>query len=192
MSSSRAHSFNDLISAARTGSNSALLNLLAACSTQVYAAIRRRLPSGGRRRYDSDDIAQAVWASFFAQTANFRRFRNLEEMVGFLAQMARNKLVDNARHELRQRRDERRTVPLDSELRDNLADHQPRPSQMIAHQEVLDRALQSRSDRERSILELRAQGFSHVEIAERLSMHPGSVRRILARCISEMQSTPQD
>jgi RNA polymerase sigma factor (sigma-70 family) len=191
VSSSRAHSFDDLISAARGGSNSALLELLSACSSQVYAAIRRRLPAGGRRRFDSDDIAQAVWASFFAQTANFRRFQDLEEMVNFLAQMARNKLVDNARHELRQRRDERRTVPLDSQLHDNLAADQPRPSQIISRREDVDRALQSRTDRERTILELRSQGLSHAEIATELSMHPGSVRRILARCISEMQSGPQ-
>lgn len=191
-SSLSSNSFGELIAAASEGSNSALLQLLAECAPHVYATVRRHLPRSARCRFDSDDVAQQVWASFFANSGNLRRFENQGELIAFLAQMARNKLVDNARHELRQRRDQRRTVPLDSELRGQLAASQPRPSQALATRELAAQVLQDRSDRERTILELRALGYSHSEIAAELSLHPGSVRRILAQCVAQMQQASED
>jgi len=180
--------FLDVVAAINAGSQRALDELLEECSPRVYRAIRRKFVGTDRRWFDSDDIAQAVWASFFAQTSLLQRFETLDDLVNFVAVMAQNRLINEVAHRNAQKRGGGRQVDLDSTIAATQENACPTPSRVAASREEWQNLLQERNGIYRDVLELRGQGFSHQEIATQLHMHAGSVRRVIGRCLRLLKS----
>src|SRR5687767_6464975 len=85
--------FRQLLSQAETGDADAARRLLKEYGPHVMRAIRRHLPPEMRNEFDSLDFAQAVWGSFFAHPDRLVKLGDADQFVGFLAQMARHKVL---------------------------------------------------------------------------------------------------
>jgi RNA polymerase sigma-70 factor (ECF subfamily) len=183
--------FTLLMERVRAGSPEAARELFDRYSGHVRRVVRRKLHQRLRPQYDSLDFLQAVWASFFAESLERYTFTAPEELIGFLSQLAYNKVVDafrqrvqTAKHNLNrtyslEREDGRSLDPECSA--DDLSVRQPTPSQVAIANERWERLLQGQPPQYRQILELLRQGHTHREIADRLGLHPKTIQRLLQK-----------
>jgi RNA polymerase sigma-70 factor (ECF subfamily) len=141
-------------------------------------AVRRQLPAPLRAKFDSADILQSVWADVLRgfREAGYR-FLDVDHLRGFLFVATRNRLIDRIRQ---QQKAVDREVPLgDGDQTHVLPSPQPRPSEVAQAGDLWKRMLAQCPAEHRPILELKRQGYSLAEIAQRTGLHPDSVRRIL-------------
>ncbi len=140
-------------------------------------AVRRQLPAPLRARFDSADVLQSVWADVLR---GFReagwRFVDADHLRGFLFVATRNRLIDRIRQH---QRSADREEPLDADGRHAVPSPYPRPSEYAQAGDLWDRIVAHCPPDHRPILDLRRQGYSLSEIADRTGLHPDSVRRIL-------------
>ncbi len=141
-------------------------------------AVRRLLYGPLRSKLDSMDIVQSVWADLLD---GFReaswQFSDRAHLRAFLLRVTRNRLIDRQRQHQRALGLEH---PLEETATRDLPDSsQPRPSEVAQAQELWERMLAICPPPHRDILKLKRQALSLSEIAARVGLHEGSVRRIL-------------
>src|SRR4051794_37199199 len=104
--------FRELIVRVRAGDEQAAAELVSLYEPLIRREVRLRLEDRRlTRAFDSVDLCQSVLASFFVRAAAGQY--DLDEpgqLAGLLVKMARNKLASHARHQNRQRRDQRRVA----------------------------------------------------------------------------------
>ena len=161
-----------------TGDMDAAGELFLAFEPYLRKAVRRHLPPPFRARFDSTDVLQSVWADVLR---GFReagwRFTDADHLRGFLFVATRNRLIDRVRQH---RKGVEREEPLDeADQQLSLLSPQPCPSEVAQERDLWERIVVCCPPEHRPILGLKRQGYSLAEIAERTSLHPDSVRRIL-------------
>jgi hypothetical protein len=129
--------FADLIRRVRTGDSEAAAELVRQFEPEIRRRVRNwlRLHGPGLRPvFESMNVCQSVLADFFSagSTGQYDLDRP-ERVLALLTTMARNKLKVLSRDQHRQRRDVRRTQPLDSEAGGRLVDRRKQ------HARALDR-----------------------------------------------------
>lgn len=173
--------FRRLMEDVAAGSKPAIERLLSEHRDPIYRVIRRRLNRLLRRRYDSDDFAQVVWASFFRNHEQFGRFNSADELVKFLQTVAANKVIDECRRLLETRRHDVRKERSPEECGvasfDQLPSDEPTPSAAFYAKEQIERLPEG----VRQMLSLRIAGGTYVEIAQELGVAESTVRRTLRR-----------
>ncbi len=172
-----------LFARARAGDQAAWKALFDACYPKVVRVIRRKLQGrpAVRARYDSTDLASDVWKSLAAKSDRFD-FATVDDLMAFLVKAAEDKFHDHMRRLTAQRRALSRERPLggpESDGWSRLASPEPTPSQYATEGETRDRLVRDLGPEERSIVELRNQGYTNEEIAERLGWHVRQVQRFL-------------
>jgi RNA polymerase sigma-70 factor (ECF subfamily) len=178
----RAGDLRSFLDRIRAGDESAARELLGRYEAQVRLVVRRQIPRLLRSRFDSIDFLQSVWATFFRRLrAGPERFEDPRYLVTFLAQVARNKVIDQYRRAASRKQDIRREEPLSPPgpgAREPVAD-QDSASEIAEANEALGRLREWLPDDRREIIGLRLEGFSSREIAERLGLSERTVRRTL-------------
>ncbi|MGP0066125.1 MAG: RNA polymerase sigma factor [Isosphaeraceae bacterium] len=169
---------DELIEKLNSGDVAAAEQAFLACEPYLRMAIRRQLTGPLRSKLDSMDIVQSVWADVLR---GFRqsgwRFTDRSHLRAFLVKVARNRLIDRRRQHHRAIEQER---PLDLSSADEMPQaNQPRPSEIAQERELWNRMLEECSPSHREILILKRQGLPNSEIAARIGLHEGSIRRIL-------------
>lgn len=180
--------FQELLDRMRAGSNEAVRELLEHCSPAVYRAIRRRLGKHYRPTYDSADVAQAVWASLLVGSLRDREFETLEDFVKYVASVASNKAARPAGRRRAAALAKSPNVQLDSEIVEEHLAVESSPSHVMTEKETLSGALRGISEREREILQLYSEGKKYPEIAGRLHLHPGTVRRMIHELLTKLRT----
>jgi RNA polymerase sigma-70 factor (ECF subfamily) len=157
--------------------------------------VRRLLPATLRSKFDSVDVVQSVYGDVLAA---FRergmRFDSVPQLRAFLVRATRNRFIDRVRqHKTAARLEEplvRTSLPqLPSSPRS-------RPSESAEADELWDRLLALCPPEHHTLLRLRRQGATAGEIAARVGMHEGSVRRVLRElsvrlaCSRASEATP--
>jgi RNA polymerase sigma-70 factor (ECF subfamily) len=141
-------------------------------------AICRHFPTSLRAKFDPADIVQSVWADLLR---GFReagwRFIDADHLRGFLFIATRNRLIDRTRQLQRTVKHEEHQTAGDHP--DFLPSSQPRPSEIAQAGDLWERILAHCPPEHRLLLELKREGYSLAEIAERTGLHRDSVRRIL-------------
>lgn len=177
--------FDALMRDVMAGSEAAAQQLFKDYEPLLLHAIRRRLNKHIRSKFDSLDIAQDVWASFFAEIPEKRQFESPEHLMAFLTTLAKNKVVDTTRHTLMtQKRNPNREQSLDDSQRfdkANLAGPQATPSQIVMSQEEWSAFLRRQPLVYRRVFILMVEGKTATEIADELHIDAKTVRRIMAR-----------
>jgi RNA polymerase sigma factor (sigma-70 family) len=161
-----------------SGDQAAAQQVFLAYEPYLRKAIRRQLPAPLRSKFDSEDILQSVWADVLR---GFREagycFLDADHLRGFLYIATRNRLIDRMRQH---HRAAEREEPLgEGDEQHALASLEPRPSEAAQALDLWQRLLAQCPPEHRPILELKRQGYSLGEIADRTGLHPDSVRRIL-------------
>jgi RNA polymerase sigma-70 factor (ECF subfamily) len=144
----------------------------------LRAMVRRRLTPSLRSKFDSMDVVQSVWTDVIKGfRANERQFADRAHLRAFLARVAYNHFVNHCR---RHSPDLAHEQPLhDDESAAPACSASPRPSQVVAADELWTSLLQMCPPSRREVLELKRQGLPLAEIASRTGLHEGSVRRLL-------------
>jgi DNA-directed RNA polymerase specialized sigma24 family protein len=91
--------FAQLMQRVRAGCPEAQRELIQRFGPHIRRLVRQKLHSQLRRRYDSEDFTQDVWASFF-QTATHNTFDTPGALVRYLSRMTCHKVMDTTRERL--------------------------------------------------------------------------------------------
>ena len=179
--------FRDLICRIRAGDGKAAEELVRSYEPAIRRVVRVRLVDARlRRTFDSMDICQSVFASFFVRAALGQyELETPQQLLNLLVNMSQNKLIDRAREEGADCRDYRRTAPV-GEHGDRLAAAAPSPSEEVAGAELLQEFRKRLTEDERQLAEERAQGRDWPEIAARRGASPEALRKQLARAIERV------
>jgi RNA polymerase sigma-70 factor (ECF subfamily) len=190
--------FAFLVARARNGDEAATTQLLKQFEADVRMMVRVRLPRALRAQFDSMDFVQAVWASVFAGSKENSdagsAFNDARQFRGFLAGVARNKVYEQHRRLTRTKkydlgREERlyvrkgeRDVPRD------VPAHDPTPSENVQANDRYGQLVHGKSVQETRVVELRRQGLTFEEIAERVGWNERSVRRVIDTLRERMEA----
>lgn len=181
------NAFRELIRGVRAGDGLAAAELVRSYEQTVRCVARVRLVDERlRRRFDSLDICQSVFASFFVRAAlgEFELDRP-EQLLGLLVSMSQRKLIDHARQEAAARRDYRRQEPQGLEGQDFVAAG-PTPGSAVEADELLTEFRKRLTNEELRLAEGRAQGHDWNQIAARQGGSPEALRKQLGRAIDRV------
>jgi len=165
----------------RAGDEDAARELLRRYEAKVRLVVRRQLPRLLRSRFDSQDFVQSIWRSFFRRIkTNPNDLEGTDNLIGFLARAARNKVIDEYRRASGRKQDKRREEPMweGPEPRE-LADGADTPIEVAEASEALSRLRELLPADRRTVVDLKAEGLSTVEIAARLGLGERTVRRVI-------------
>src|SRR5262245_33103981 len=166
---SDASSFAEFLRRIRAGDEAAAAELVRRYETTIRVSVRTRLTSDIlKRQLDSMDVCQSVLATFLARMKAGRfDIETPEKLAALLVGIARNKVLTQARKARRAAGADPAApaVPLDQV---EVAGHEPTPSAQAAAKEQLQELRQRLSEEERQLMELRGEGLTWAEIAERL------------------------
>jgi RNA polymerase sigma factor (sigma-70 family) len=162
--------FHEFVQRIRAGDERAAVELVQRYEPLIRREVRLHLEDRRLCRvFDSMDICQSVFASFFVRTASGQYdLERPEQLIKLLVTMTRNKLASAARRQNRQRRDQRRTATGAEDALAQVASAGPTPSRIVAGQELLRRFREELNDEERQVADLRTEGLAWADVAARL------------------------
>jgi RNA polymerase sigma factor (sigma-70 family) len=167
---------------AQKGDQSAWEALFRECYPKVRRVVRRKLDRSMRSLFDSTDFASDVMKSL-AANLNQLNFVTVESLFKFLAQVAEQKVIDEHRRRHTLKRDvsrERRLSADDQEAGPvHLPSPEPTASQQAQANEVEAWLLNRQDEIERTIIDLKYQGYSTADIADKTGWNIRKVQRFL-------------
>jgi RNA polymerase sigma factor (sigma-70 family) len=174
-----------LLERLRVGDDGAAEELVRTFGPSIRIAIRTRLTDPRlRRHFDSEDVCQSVMASFLARAACGQL--TPDDPVGLLrllVRMATRKVGRRARGLRQLRRDERRTLVSGESWLRQVAGNEPTPERSVANRELLQAVRTGLPADERQLADLRAEGLTWSEVAERAGGTPEARRKQLRRAL---------
>ena len=181
-------SFEELMRRVRAGDGAAAEQLVRRYEPTIRRVVRVRLVDARLQRlFDSMDICQSVFGSFFIHAAlGDYDLATPEQLLGLLVTMSRKKVVDQSRRAGAARRDYRRTKEAAGGREKQLAADDASPSRQVAGQELLDEFRRRLTDAERQIAERRSAGLNWQEVAAELGGNPDALRKQLARGVERV------
>jgi RNA polymerase sigma factor (sigma-70 family) len=180
---SQTQAFRDLLAKVRGGDQAAAAELVRQYETELRRAVRVRLTDPRLRRVlDSADVCQSVLAQFFVRVAagEFDLDRP-EQLLHLLVRMARNKVLDKARRQQADKRDQRRVDLAPAARLDELSGNAPGPERIVANQDLLSAVRRLLSEDERHLADQRAQGREWRDLSHELGAQPDALRKKLSR-----------
>jgi RNA polymerase sigma factor (sigma-70 family) len=194
------HNFEQLIGRLAEGSEEAGWELLDRYSTNILRAVRRHLPAKLRRTVDSTDIVQSVWKSLLRKGPSLDSLGTPEQLVAYLAGMARLKVLESQRaHSRRQPRDPgvESGATSAAAVRNGHCSavdvaqckdlRRKTPSSIVEFRETWNLALEHLGARGERVIELRLQGRTLDEIAAELHLGKRTVQRILSAMLESLE-----
>ena len=176
------NSLEALLERLNSGDDTAAEQVFVAYEPFLRKVVRRMLSGELRSKFDSIDVVQSVWGDLLS---GFRggelQFQSAAQLRAFLVKATHNRFIDRVRQHRTAARLERPFAVASAECHPPA--RAPRASEVAQATELWERLLAACPAEHRPILQLRRDGFSLNEIAAQMSLHEGSVRRIL-RCLS--------
>lgn len=182
--------FRDLTDRLKGGSESAFEEILQRYGPYVMRSVRRSLDRRLRARFDSQDFAQAVWMTAHEHRDRLAACTSPESLMALLVTIAQRKVRYEFRRHLqaeKQNINKERSMQADSfvlPLPDHSAEH---PSQIVLAREQWDLMVHEEPPRYREILELRCEGLTLDEIAEKVGVNERTVRRVIKKLADKLE-----
>lgn len=178
---------DSLIGRINAGDVLAAETLLVHFEPSLRIAVRRHLSGRIRSKFDSEDVVQSAMADLIVHFRNSpRMFEDAAHIRNFLNRVVINRLNDLFRRHRREMTQQK--VMLDSELSEISDAGASRPSKDISRHELWETILNACPERHRDVIRLRQEGLRHAEIAERLGIHPSTVRRVIAEVARQLRT----
>ncbi|HEX3727737.1 MAG TPA: sigma-70 family RNA polymerase sigma factor [Pirellulales bacterium] len=186
-----AGSLDVLLSKLNEGDPAAAETVFLTYAPYLRMVVRRRLSPALRAKFDSEDIVQSVWACLLDGLRREKwAFHDSEQLRAFLIKMTRHRFIDRLR---KNRNALARETPLSRDDIEALpAVRAARASEAVHVDELWLQMLSECPPAHYELLNLKRQGASLAEIAERTGLHESSVRRILydiARRVGRRRAT---
>jgi DNA-directed RNA polymerase specialized sigma24 family protein len=186
------HSISEWIASLKRGDSVAVVQLWNRYSAALIKLAHERICHLPQRAIDEEDIAQSVFISLCrgAAAGRFSDVVNRDELWWLLLGITRQKTVDVTRKELAQKRGAGRVL-LEVSVTgpdegvtgfslDHLVGNYPTPELLAIMEEEYRRLMAMlRNDQLRRIALMRIEGYSVVEVAEKLAITSRSVERKL-------------
>ena len=188
---SQEQEFQTLLVEIQQGSEEAARRFLDVYGEHILRVIRSRLHRKLRPKFDSDDFLQDVLVSFFHDPPPPGAFQESKAFFKYLTRMAQNKVIDQVRGGLAQKRDFQRENSLQGSARVEalgVVGPDPTPSEQAVANEKWVNLVKDQPPKLQRALELLRQGHSHVEIARELDMNVKMVQRLVQKL--RLRSTP--
>src|SRR6478752_7537066 len=167
---------------ARLGDQAAWEMLFKECYPKVRRVVRRKLDRSMRSLYDSTDFASDVMKSLAANIDQLS-FPSIDSLMRFLAHVAEQKVIDEYRRRHTLKRNVNRERRLSSGDEDSgpvqLPSDAPTASQLAQANEVHEWLLDRQDETERTIINLKQQGYSTADIACTTGWNIRKVQRFL-------------
>jgi RNA polymerase sigma-70 factor (ECF subfamily) len=174
--------FGEFVRRIRSGDAQAAEELVRRYEQAIRSEVRMRLNDPRLSRvFDSMDICQSVFSSFFLRVACGQYdLDRPDQLLKLLVAMAHNKVAFQARRHRAQRRDQRREVAL-VKGEGEPTQPSPSPSRVVAGKELLQTFLGRLSAEERQLADRRASGREWADIAAELGGTAQARRKQLSR-----------
>jgi RNA polymerase sigma factor (sigma-70 family) len=176
----------ELLDRIRAGDGDAAADLVRRYEPEIRRAIRVKLTDPRLRRLlDSLDVCQSVLGNFFIRVAAGQfELDNPAQLLGLLVTMARNKILDHARRQQADRRDQRR-VHGDADL-ERMAGKEANPGRIVAGRELLDLVQRRLTAEERELVQERAEGRDWATLAAERGVGAEALRKRLVRALDRI------
>ena len=176
--------FDDLITRIHAGDQTAAAELVRIYEPEIRRDVRLRLANSQlRRTLDSTDICQSIFGNFFVRaTLGQYEFERPEALLGLLARMAKNKVIDRQRRESVQQPNGS-TKLVYGDIANEMHPKSPHqsPSAEVAAKDLQAKIETSLSDDEMKIATMRRDGYSWNEIATEFGEAADTLRKRLTR-----------
>lgn len=182
--------FLSLLEACRRREPAATAELVRRYLPHVRAAVRRRLATNMRLRFDSHDFAQDVWLSFFRAALDREDLCTETGLLAYLSQMARLKVAEEYRHQTTQKVGLTRAVPIAGTA--DAADREPTPSAVLIAADEWERITAGLPDRERQMLQMLRDGHTHADTAATFQLSEKTVQRLVRRLLARGTPTEEE
>ena len=172
----------NMLTGMRSGDADAFARFVHGYGPQLRAAIRRRLSPLMRARYDSQDLAQSVYATLYRRRLQMPQFDKIQRLVAYVAQIAANKVTDAYRARHAAGRDPTLERPLmDSQgvINSGLVSQEPSPSEVFVREEEREALFAGISEQHAQILTLKLSGATDAEMAAAVNLSERQIRRII-------------
>jgi RNA polymerase sigma-70 factor (ECF subfamily) len=178
--------FQELIRRVRAGDECAAADLVRTYEPAIRRAARIRLVDSRLRRvFDSMDISQSVFASFFVRAALGQyELDKPEQLLKLLVDMSHKKLADHAREQTAARRDYRRVRSAAHD--DEFVANGLSPALQAQGKELLQEFRKRLSAEERQLADERALGRQWEQIAAARGGSAEALRKRLARAVDRI------
>jgi RNA polymerase sigma factor (sigma-70 family) len=172
--SSQDSEFTTLLEEVRAGSQDAAWKLVERYGRDVQRFVRRSLNHRLRSKFDSLDFVQIVWGSFFRAPERLQGIERAEQLVAYLATLAKFKVLTEVRRRLETEKYDIRREDVRDEPRglpDMNVSNTPTPSSVAMAKERWEQLIAGEPEQVRQIVELRLRGITFNEIADHLHIH---------------------
>lgn len=175
----------DLVERCRSGDQSAARVLFNRYVERLLMLAKRRISQRLSSRVDPEDIVQSVFRTFFHRLRNDRfHFEDQDDLFKLLVRITVHKTLRQIAFHKAAKRDpaqEAHQGDNGQELLAQVLDEEPSPEAIVTFMDQLEHFLSQLRPDDRSILELKLQGYSSDEIARQVGIYDRKVRRVLER-----------
>jgi len=175
----------ELIAAFKAGSESAATELFDRYCEKLMRLARKRIGKRMASRIDPEDVLQSAFRTFFSRVRNDEfTFEGQHDLFKLLVRLTVNKTLRQVAHHRAAKRDPAREAGQgaeDDDLLARLTADDPTPEVELALLDEFEKLLSRLPEFDQKVLELRFEGYSTAEIAQRLGSYERKVRRVLER-----------
>ncbi|MBV9125831.1 MAG: sigma-70 family RNA polymerase sigma factor [Planctomycetes bacterium] len=169
----------------RAGNEKAAQELFDRYAERLLALARRRISQRLASRVDPEDVVQSVFRTFFARAREGQfQLQQQDDLAKLLFRITVHKTLRQVEFHKAAKRNPNLETAQGSQSQDTLRDllaREPTPEDAVAFLDQLEHFLSQLRPDERAILEMRMQGCSNTEIAEKLGVYDRKIRRVLER-----------
>lgn len=169
----------------RSGDQDAAKKLFERYVEKLVALAKRRISERLSARIDAEDVVQSVFRTFFlrAREGQFK-IQDPDDLCRLLARMTVHKTLRKVEHHTAAKRDAGAELRQGQDAQQRLAeflDREPSPDAANMFLDQLEHFMTQLKPAEQQILEMRMQGHSTEEIAEKLHTYDRKIRRVMER-----------
>jgi len=153
----------------------------------------KNLGKGIRPRLGPDDVVQSVCRTFFrrAKEGQFE-LNDQDALWRLLVAITLTKIREKTRYHMRAKRAMQNETALGGDDEDGIgariASSQPSPDELAEFSDLLDATLAGLDEEERQVLQLKLQDLTHDEVAAQIGCSERTVRRILKKVQSRLET----
>jgi len=181
-------SWDRLIAGLRDGDQQVMAAFCQQYGDRLHRLAEKRLGGKLRRRVGPEDVVQSAYRTFLrrAQGGEFQ-LEGSDSLWRLLCAITLKKLYQKARSNRRLKRSFDREVHPGTDSADDSSaafdpvDRQPRPDEEAAFADQFEQLIATLDEEERQVVEMKLEGCSNEEAAERMGSSERTVRRIVKR-----------
>lgn len=176
---------DDLIDRCRGGDEDAAKTLFDAYVERLLPLARRRISQRLSSRVDAEDIVQSVFRTFFARLKDDRfEIANQDDLFRLLVRITVHKTLRQIAHHKAAKRDPSQELGQSDSAHEQLLQllaSEPTPEATVSFLDQLEHFMSHLPEADRQILQLRMEGYSTEEIAQKIGSYDRKIRRVLER-----------